>query len=333
MLAIGREESKQYQNAKQIAVDTRTGREIYVVPRADLPSQKISNPWSLVDIGFLHKLKKRYGLSKSLLRAVQNAYTTQNTHIALPEKSSVSDEAGIETLEQHILDLLKDRFIDRSATLIPFYSPSLDVANSTLILGRSNSGKSWLVFREIPFWTSFQNRPIIVFSPHPRTDRSIMYLRAKLPNAKKMLRVIDLDAVAKARATFTINDIPEGAIVIADDVEGINYKDGEYNLREMLIRLCQTLALRGRHKRIVLFFLAHNVRDRSLAKIRNEVAHIFIMHSHGSKNSYVKFLKQDLGLTTNKLKDIFKDSTGRWIFVSLASPTFVMSQTSINMLD
>ena len=251
MLVVGRQKAKEYSSKPQLVAYDRNDKrtQIFVVPWNSVPGISTQDPWGLVSKEFLHKVKKRYTLTKTQLKKLRQAYVDKADLIE-NEDASLENELAINSIENHILDKLRTSFGPKSSLrLIPAYplEQGDKTASFTIIAGSSGTGKTFWLTKELLQEPGFQDREVIVFSPHNRSDKAVLELVES--RGKNKTHRIDLKLLSEDEVVLNLDDIPRGAICVFDDIESVSGMTGRgargYSLRKMIFNLMNQIFTSG----------------------------------------------------------------------------------------
>ncbi len=337
MLAFSRAQADQFTDRPfKAATDLKSEDEIFIVPSSGdaRPVQTHPNPIELVSNIKLHKIRKRFSLSNTVMNQIRSAYQSRSPHIQLPQGGDLSVELGVQHIEDEILNRLRSTYVNKSASLLPYFGTAQEaeeVNNHTLICGASGSGKSYYVFRELLLQPELADRPVYIFSPHAHNDPSILYLKKR--KKKGTVLRLDFKSLVANKVQVNMSMFEPRSVVVFDDLEGLPRRSvGDYNLRSTLFGAASELFVQGRHKGIVAMCIAHNIFSaHEIKSIRQEAAQLVIL-ARGSRATYERFLRQHLGFSKEQIKECWKMSgRSRWTLFHLSAPTYHCSQYHVKV--
>ena len=335
-------QSKGYsKNPKKVAYDRKSGREIFIVRKNRHPAQQVSDPWTLLDPSDILAISRKFKLSRRELAQIKKAYKTKSARIEL-DQLSVNHEAGIRYLESLIIKNLQQIHVcpSNQCKFFPYFELGKKKANIILVQGATHSGKTHLTFLDLLLSKPFLKQKVYILSPHTDhndkenryQDKVITEFLDKKPNAKKLVRRLDLKQLELLQTKLEMADFEEHCTVVVDDAEG--HARSSF-MAKMLTSLANQIATSGRHRNISLVWIIHNwfQGGNLLSTLKAEAGYYFIM-LRSNRAPAERYLKQQLNIPTKKLKAIWRRSgESRWALFCLLAPSYVMSENHIEILE
>lgn len=227
------------------------------------------------------------------------------------------DRKHYDSMKNLEMSLKKEFHLSVENTLTPIIEES---SYRIFVSGLSGSGKSYYISEFLKF-----NKPkakgagIFLFSP-VHNDKAMESI--------KNLIHIDLDWFAdEFERELEIDDIPDGSIVIFDDVESFNpvKKKTYLALRDIFLE-------RGRHKNISTITVSHNAMNGNTTKASIRESQYWILfpkfNSRDTKNILITYG----GLNNNEIDKIMKMKT-RGLMYKKTVPKYCVGQHDIIAFD
>lgn len=237
-----------------------------------------------------------------------------------------SFEKGVEPSNSKLVRKYKDgqKFVTNSLKKHLDYGskhslfPIIDEPSYRLFIsGLSGSGKSFFIAMFLKY-----NRPktkgagIFLFSP-VKNDKAL--------STVKNLIHIDLDEFAEEfkGKQFELEDVPEGSVVIFDDIESYKKHDAKryMELRDMFLE-------RGRHSDISTICVSHNACNGHSTKASIREAQYWVLFPSANIRDSKNILKTYGGLETDKINELMSLKT-RWLFFKKTIEQYAVSEHSI----
>ena len=330
MIAVSREMAENYSGAVLIGRDMNSNMEIYWVEESSIPAMSHPDPISLLPLESLNKLRRSYGINKQAFQTLTKAYKNKQKKIEL-DTNQFDVKLGIEVLEREILNSLKKELLLPRASLMPYFN--LDNARHSqqhlMVYGSSGGGKSTWVCKQFCMLPEVRNKKIYYFSPHNKTDRSVLWLKDN--KGDKDFYRMDLDKIKQDEIFFGVHSFEPNSVIICDDLEGLPRRNAAFSLRKSLFQMASEISVQGRHAGLTLCFISHDpYLSRESKTLRSEVGKYVIMWSHGARSVYTKLLRQELNFTVSFINRLYDKARGsRWLLVNKTFPTHCMSAKSV----
>lgn len=200
--------------------------------------------------------------------------------------------------------------------LSPFPSIDEDQGERIYIVGPTGCGKSTYASKYIEnFRDTFPDRSFILFSD-VETDSCLDELEPIRPKMDDRLINITPDNLSNTICLF-------------DDIEMIR----DDHVRELVIKLRDSLLQRGRHNNIYVVCTSHLMSPGKSSKIPiNDSSSITFFPSSGSNKPIRNFLRDNCGMGTNSINTIMK-LRSRWITINKTYPMYVLYEKGCFLLD
>jgi len=183
------------------------------------------------------------------------------------------------------------------------------------VSGLSGSGKSFFISEFIKHNPVKKGAGVFLFSP-VEDDKA-------MEKIKKLIRV-NLDEVEKElKKEFTIDDVPEGSVVIFDDVESFPKKTAKryLELRDIFLE-------RGRHRSVSTITVSHNATNGNTTKASIRESQYWVLFPKHNARDTRNILKTYGGLEKHQIDEIC-DMKTRWCFYHKSIPRYAVGQHSI----
>ena len=195
-----------------------------------------------------------------------------------------------------------------------------DESYRKFLSGLSGSGKSFYISKFLK-----HNKPtkegagIFLFSPVQNDEA--------LSNVKNLIH-LELDELErKLKREFLVEDIPEGSVVIFDDIESYPKPEAK---RYMQLR--DIIAERGRHRKISLISVSHNATNGHATKVQIRESQYWVLFPKFNARDTRNLLKIYGGLDKSEIDKIMNMNT-RWLLYRKAVPKYAIGQHSVLALD
>lgn len=195
-------------------------------------------------------------------------------------------------------------------------SPIVDEPSYRIFVsGLSGSGKSTVIAEFLKNNPVRKGSGIFLFSPVQKDEA--------MDKIKNLIR-INLDEVEKElKKEFTIDDIPEGSVVIFDDVESFEKK-----VAKQYLELRDIFLERGRHRDISTITVSHNACAGNLTKVSIRESQYWILFPKHNSRDTRNILKTYGGLDKSQIDEIC-DMKTRWCFYKKSIPRYAIGQHSV----
>lgn len=186
------------------------------------------------------------------------------------------------------------------------YSSKFD--GHTFLAGATESGKSYFIKKMI--LNDRYHRPVILFTNLAKDDESFSGMTENL---------IKFDPEGIHNWDWLLKN-DQNKILIFDDIRRNvmyqNYKD------KMLEE--------GRHKNTIVICVNHRLQDYMTTRVALNDCRFIVTFPSANKGNVKKFLKDEFGLDTQQLKDLFKSiRDSRYLIIHKFAPVCVASTDSI----
>lgn len=335
MFCLGQKQAKKYDNPILVAIDTQNEKNnLYVVKEQLLPCENHNtpeNPLELLTKKEIFKLKTRYKVSATLMKAVERCYQkSENTLDIGSECRSLSGRIFVESLEEMILEKLKKSVVSKSSKWIPYYNPAAvsKYNNHTFLCAPSAAGKSTLCAEILR--VNFDDVPCVIwaFGPMIKSDPAFRNLqkdltrrKVKLVNSSEISAPLDMSEITnKGKLSILVNDDP--------DSQGPEEK--------FISDLTNRVLFHGRHKQVLGFVIGHDPFSRKVSSIKAssvECSRIVLFPSIG-RHICTKFMKHRLNMSRDVIDKIYKHlpKGTRWMMIINHNPCLVLTETSALLL-
>jgi hypothetical protein len=192
-----------------------------------------------------------------------------------------------------------------------------DESYRIFVSGLSGSGKSYFISQFLK-----HNKPrvkgagIFLFSP---------ILEDKAYSGIKNLIHLDLDEFKQEMKgeDLTIEDVPEGSIVVWDDVESFpKHSRKQYmDLRDIMLE-------RGRHRKISLITVSHNATNGNATKSSIRESQYWVLFPRHNSRDSKNILKIYGGLEKSEIDMVMALKT-RWVFYRKAIPKYLVAEHTV----
>ena len=186
--------------------------------------------------------------------------------------------------------------------------------------GLSGSGKSHFIANFLK-----HNKPTI--------EGSGIFLFSPVENDKAMESVknlihLSLEELEKElKKEFSVEDIPQGSIVIFDDVESFP----KYTAKKYM-ELRDIVAERGRHRKISLISVSHNATNGVATKVQIRESQYWVLFPKFNARDTRNLLKTYGGLDKSEIDKIMAMNT-RWLLYRKSVPKYAVGQHGVISLD
>ena len=336
MLAIGLNQANKYSKkpcllARDLNDDSKN---IYWVEDAPLPCLSCKdNPLSLVTRKQIFQLKKKYRVSDAVIKQIDKFYKSDKTTLNLKKHDSLGSRILVQEIESEILNSLKRKYRDQTASYMPYYDSELSgrIALHTSAIGPSSSGKSTIVAQILEH--NFSDTTVWIMSPTATSDPVWKHLQQQL--TKKKVRLVDTSKIVAPVDLET--QIGRGNVIVFDDQDAVLPENERYTSA-----LCSRAQYEGRHmtnknkRGIVCFSILHDGFSRRVKSVKstNIESSRVILFPNQQRHVARKVMKNRLGYTSQQIKEIFdfvipKD---RWIMLVQHCPSCCITSTGVLLL-
>ena len=183
------------------------------------------------------------------------------------------------------------------------------------VSGLSGSGKSTFIAEFLKRNPVKKGAGIFLFSPVEKDEA--------MDKIKNVIRV-NLDDVEKElKKEFTIEEVPEGSVVIFDDCESFPKK-----VAKRYLELRDIFMERGRHRFISTITVSHNCCNGHSTKVCIRESQYWILFPKHNSRDTRNILKLYGGLEKNQIDEIC-DMKTRWCFYHKSIPRYAIGQHSV----
>ena len=263
---------------------------------------------------YLKMDKKLSSVDIQLLKEAYSGVNINNT-IQLPQKL----QRKFEDARKYVNQSLK-KHLDYSSTKNILLMPIIqDESYRLYVTGLSGSGKSYFISQFLKY-----NKPktkgagIFLFSPI-ENDKSLSSI--------KNLIHLNLDEIERSKEMkgeeFTIEHIPEGSVVLFDDIES-HHK----NVRKKYMDLRDVLLERGRHRKLSTITVSHNARNGHTTKVSIRESQYWCLFPSANKFDVRMLLKSYGGLEPENVNMLMSQKT-RWLFFKKSIPQYAVTEHSV----
>jgi hypothetical protein len=182
------------------------------------------------------------------------------------------------------------------------------------VTGLSGSGKSFFIAQFVKY-----NRPkhpfVFLFSP-VSNDSSLATIKGLTH-----LTIEELEKELKRE--FKVEDLPEGCLVIFDDVESYPKKAAKkyLDLRDQLLE-------RGRHRDISTITVSHNATNGATTKASIRESQYWILFPKFNTRDTKNILKTYGGFSTEEIDQIMHMDS-RWVLIKKSIPKYAIGQHEV----
>jgi hypothetical protein len=217
--------------------------------------------------------------------------------------------------KEYVNDSLK-RYLDYGSKTLLF--PVVEEPSYRLFVsGLSGSGKSHFISEFVKV-----NKPktkgagIFLFSP-VENDKSMTKIKNLIH-----LNLDDLEAEMKGKE-LTVEDIPEGSIVIFDDIESY-----QKHVAKRYMELRDIFLERGRHRDISTICVSHNAMNGHATKVSIREAQYWCLFPKFNARDSKVILKTYGGFEKNDIDEIM-NMKSRWVFVRKSVPKYAVGEHGV----
>ena len=185
------------------------------------------------------------------------------------------------------------------------------------ITGMRGSGKTYFVKQFLKL-NRDKARPVVFISPFP-DDESMKGLKDIVP--------FDIDEIeAELERPFTIEDFPENAIVVMDDLEGFPKKK-----KIRLDDLRDKALTMGRHLGLSVISICHNPMDGNRTRTAIRESQYYVLFPQSNPRDTKVLLSTYAGYSTGMINEIVQ-SGSRFVFVNKSAPRYWISSSKVRIL-
>lgn len=185
------------------------------------------------------------------------------------------------------------------------------------ITGMRGSGKTYFVKQFLKL-NRDKARPVVFISPFP-DDESMKGLKDIVP--------FDIDEVeAELERPFTIDDFPENAIVVMDDLEGFSKKK-----KIRLDDLRDKALTMGRHLGLSVISICHNPMEGNRTRTAIRESQYYVLFPQSNPRDTKVLLSTYAGYSTAMINEIVQ-SGSRFVFVNKSAPRYWISSSKVRIL-
>lgn len=296
--------------AKIVSKDTKMNGEVLFLDPA--PMEKAEEPDELdmqvqaLDVG-PHLKGKKPRESMAMEHAL---------HKHLSKNVPPVDE-DLASAYRSIKDRASKNFQLKTGTFVPLPNV-LQSRTVWYLFGASGSGKSYLSASIIRQWMKLNKGDVFVFSKLD-DDKVIDDLGPRLHRVDTATLVEPMD----------ISEIPDGSMVLYDDIDTETDKRVYQNLQDLLNQVLQI----GRHKKISCIVTSHLASDYKRTRIvLNESHYLIVYPQSGSFYQIEYLLKKYGGLSTADIKRV-KGMISRWACIYRHYPQYVLGEQECFLLS
>lgn len=305
MVKLSLKDSKGAIPVAKIESKDTLNNEILFVDTSDSSADRIDSIQDIDFSSYFKTLKPRDALIKQNLLA---------QHVSKQLPPADDELAGVYT--QVIKDSSRD-FCLKTGSFIPIPNVNHD-RTVWYLFAASGAGKTYLASSIIKQWMKLNSESVYVFSA--LDDDKVL---DKLGNRIKRVNV---DTLADP---MDINELPDGCLVLYDDMDTITEKAVKENAFNLLNQILQI----GRHKKISCIVTSHLATDFNRTRIiLNEAHYICVYPSSGSFYQIQYLLKNYCGLSTEDIKKV-KSLRTRWVCVYRHYPQYVLAEHECYLLS
>jgi hypothetical protein len=256
------------------------------------------------------KLDKK--LRQSEIDLMKRKYDSEK--VDLPDKFLRKYEDASEYVDK---SLKKDLDYGLDTDIFPIIE---DESYRMYVSGLSGSGKSYFIAQFLKY-----NKPT--------TEGSGIFLFSPVTNDKAMESIkniihLSLDEIeAELKRDFQVEDIPEGSIVIFDDVESYPKL-----IAKQYMELRDIIAERGRHRKISLISVSHNCMSGNATKVQIRESQYWVLFPKFNARDARQILKTYGGLDKKEIDRIISMNT-RWLLYRKAVPKYAVGSHGVIALD
>lgn len=179
------------------------------------------------------------------------------------------------------------------------------------------SGKTYFVKQFLKL-NRDKARPVVFISPFP-DDESMKGLKDIVP--------FDIDEIeAELERPFTIDDFPENAIVVMDDLEGFPKKK-----KIRLDDLRDKALTMGRHLGLSVISICHNPMDGNRTRTAIRESQYYVLFPQSNPRDTKVLLSTYAGYSTGMINEIVQ-SGSRFVFVNKSAPRYWISSSKVRIL-
>tara|TARA_B100000446_G_scaffold187248_1_gene215822 strand:+ start:4031 stop:4813 length:783 start_codon:yes stop_codon:yes gene_type:complete len=197
--------------------------------------------------------------------------------------------------------------------LIPPTKP--EKRSISYIPGASGSGKSYMAkILSSNYHKLYPNQPVFLISKL-KSDETLDELQ--------FIQRVDMDDFTAQ--PFDINGT-EPSLIIFDDFETL-----EKDKLKIVLDAIDDISIMGRHKRISMIFISHNITNYKQTRLILNESHNIICFPQSTSYYQLKYLLKNYGnMDDNQVKHLRK--LGRWSCIFTQYPNYVISQSSAYLL-
>ena len=264
----------------------------------------------------LRMLEKFLKIDKKLRQAeidlMKRKYTGER--VELPDKFYRKYEDAVEFVDN---SLKKELDYGSNSELFPIIE---DESYRMYVSGLSGSGKSHFIAQFLKM-----NKP--------KGEGAGIFLFSPIENDKAMASIknlihLSLDEVeAELERELTIEDIPEGSIVIFDDVESFPKA-----IAKKYLELRDIIAERGRHRKVSLITVSHNAMAGNATKVSIRESQYWVLFPKFNARDTKTILKIYGGLDAKDTARV-TSMNSRWVLYRKAIPKYAVGQNSVIAMD
>lgn len=248
-------------------------------------------------------------LSQSDIEALRDAYANEDgSHL---QKLQRKYEQGVKYVED---SLKKHLDYGSGHTLMPIVD---EPSYRLYVSGLSGSGKSHFISQFLKYnKVKKEGAGVFLFSP-VKDDKAMSSIRNLIH-----LDLDELEAEMKGKE-FEIEDIPEGSIVIFDDIE--SYAKG---VAKKYMSFRDILLERGRHRDISTICVSHNAMNGHSTKASIREAQYWCLFPKFNARDTKMILKTYGGFEKPEIDEIMALKT-RWCFIRKSIPKYAVAEHSV----
>lgn len=292
-------------------IDNDKKRCIYLKEDKGQPAEIETTPEQRLRM-FEKYLKLDKKLRQSEIDMMKRKY--QGDKVELPDKFIRKYEDADEFVEN---SLKKELDYGLNTEIFPIIE---DESYRMYVSGLSGSGKSHFLAQFLKHnKPTMEGSGIFLFSPI-ENDKALSSL--------KNLIHLNLDEVeGELKRDMEVEDIPEGSVVIFDDVESFpKYIAKKY------MELRDIIAERGRHRKISLMSVSHNATNGNATKVQIRESQYWVLFPKFNARDTRNLLKVYGGLDKAEIDRLMNLNT-RWLLYRKSVPKYAVGQHGVIALD
>ena len=326
---------KEEKGAEELIKDFNKNATIYQVTDQVTPGILSTDPMSLLSKTKLYGLKKKYGLTKTFLGALDRAYSRKEEFFSPPTKY-LNEQLAVSEIESEILSKMKYEFIDHKYKFLPVFdfTQSDKYALHTTFISSSSAGKSYLASQILLKNIKFpRKRKVYIICANPNNDVPWINFRSDFKKMGGTAVLLDANEICLA-GNIELSSLSRSSIVVIDDEEILDNSSVLTNLsRKILIegRKWSTPGMGG----LVLFSIKHSLHNGISSKWHSTESAGFIVFPRNQQLAR-KILRTKLHFSAKLVqKCIELGGKGRYAYVYIRnspSPSFVSSNQGIFLL-